>query len=111
MRNADFGIKNSGLLINPQSEFRNPQSVCPLAAGGSDLTLSLEFSRLPGDAVVLAVVTRTAPHRAVRLIEFDGVDRPRRALFKRLLVAHTSQLGARPRRHHVGEQAAPRARR
>src|SRR5947209_7463939 len=82
----------------------------PLAAGGTDLTLSLEFchrpSRSPGDAVVLAVVTRTAPHRAVRLVKFDGVDGPRRALLKRLLVTHPSQIGARPRRHHVGEEDA-----
>src|SRR2546423_4258253 len=85
------------------SAVTNPR---PLAAGGSDLTLSLEFSRSPGDAVILAVVTRTAPHRAVRLVEFDGVDGARRALLERLLVAHASQFGARPGRHHVGEQYA-----
>src|SRR5437763_10046457 len=34
---AECGLEDSGLLINPQSEFRIPQSRGPLAAGGSDL--------------------------------------------------------------------------
>src|SRR2546421_412560 len=51
LRIAECGLKNSGLLINPQSEFYNPQSVCSLAAGGSDLpSVALGHRRRGDDA-------------------------------------------------------------
>src|SRR5436853_7583200 len=108
MKDESHALQHS---LHPSAFLLHPYLLSrTLAAGGSDLTLSLEVSRSPGDAVILAVVTRTAPHRAVRLVEFDGVDGARSALLERLLVAHASQLCARPRRHHVGEQYAPRSR-
>lgn len=43
---------------------------------------------LPGDTVIVAVIARSAPHCAVRLIEKDRVDRPRSSFLKRQRIAH-----------------------
>src|SRR5215212_11597233 len=60
--------------------------------------------RLPPDSVVLAVIARPAPERAVRLVEHDGVDRPGGALLVGGGEAHLPQLGAGPRRRGLVQQ-------
>ena len=54
--------------------------------------------KLPPDPVVLAVVARPAPERAVRAVDQDGVDRARGAVLERHRVAHAAQFAAHPGR-------------
>src|SRR5262249_26325349 len=65
---------------------------------------------LPGDAVVVAVVARAAPQRAVRLVEEDRVDRPGGARLDLEAVAHLAQLGAHPGRQLLVDQHLARPR-
>src|ERR1041384_2493035 len=59
---------------------------------------------LPRDAVVVAVVARAAPQRAVRLVEEDRGDRPRGARLDLEAVAHLGQLAADPGRQLLVDQ-------
>ena len=55
--------------------------------------------RLPADAVVLAVIARAAPERAVLRVDQDRVDRAGRAGFELRLVAAPDQFLRDPLRH------------
>src|SRR5688572_17606071 len=58
------------------------------------LLLCTSRRRSPGDAVILAVVARGTPHRAMSVVEPDGRDRTGRALRELQRVAHALQLRA-----------------
>jgi hypothetical protein len=61
----------------------------------------------PTNAIILAVVARAAPHRSVRVVEFDRVDRTRTSFFEVEFVAHAYELLAHPgRRRGVHREAA-----
>src|SRR5690554_644894 len=63
---------------------------------------------LPGDSVVLAVVARAAPERAVLVIEHDRVDRARRPFPDLDLVPHRRELGSDPRRQVAADDEPAR---
>src|SRR4030095_2293681 len=61
---------------------------------------------LPGDAVILPMMTRAAPHAPMLSIEVDRVDGPRRTLGELQRVTHlperlASRLRERGRRGHA----------
>lgn len=47
---------------------------------------------LPRNTVIVAMITRAAPHRIVLMIEENSVDGARRAVSKGHVVAHSDQL-------------------
>src|SRR5437868_12023209 len=64
----------------------------------------------PGDAIVVSVVTRAAPHGFVDLVEEDRVDGAGGSFFECERVAHLDQLVANGLRCRVCEQYTARTR-
>jgi len=70
---------------------------------GRSRRVGMVSAGLPRDAVVLAVVARAAPHRAVGVIEQDGVDRSRGAGLELEPVTAQCELAAYPLWHRFVE--------
>src|SRR2546423_12742636 len=76
-----------------------------------DVAISIRCAEsLPRNSVILSVVRRASPHRAMLAIEHDGVDRARRAIADLQRVPHRLQGAPHLQRRHVANEHATRTR-
>src|SRR6058998_3495864 len=61
----------------------------------------------PRDAVILPMIRRPAPERAMFPVEENGVDRAGGPIVELELVAHLAEFVPRPRRRVIAERQAP----
>src|SRR5690606_27724943 len=93
----------AGRSVDPT---RTPRRGSPSACGTRRVACTTAAS-LPGDAVVLAEVARTAPERAVHGVEHDRVDRAGGLLGRLDAIAHSVELRHDPHGRVGAHEQAP----